>query len=90
MALDPDKRNSVINAFQPDLPIEIPAKFAGRRPLSAQRTDALHAEGSCLVIYGERGLGKSSLAAQIERIDHYDTDTNFNPFAVFSESRSKS
>ena len=45
-----------------------PRAFAGRKKHVLNLVDELLTEGSCPVIYGDRGLGKSSLAAQLERI----------------------
>ncbi len=63
-----EERHHVLNAFRPGLAIDTPAKFAGRKHVIEQLTDALHVDGSTPVIYGERGLGKTSVAHQIERI----------------------
>ena len=66
--MDISGRHVVLNAFRPGAEIYLPSQFAGRRDLIATLTDALHIEGMCPIIYGDRGLGKSSLATQIERI----------------------
>jgi Cdc6-like AAA superfamily ATPase len=56
------------NAFHPGTELDDPALFAGRSAQVLELTQALHAEGSCPIIYGDRGLGKSSLALQVQRI----------------------
>jgi len=61
-------RESILNAFKPGAEIEHPAAFAGRRDEILNLLDALYVDGSCPVIYGDRGLGKTSLALQVERI----------------------
>src|SRR5947209_7457132 len=45
-----------------------PTLFAGRSDQIQQIARALQSRGSCPVIYGDRGLGKSSLALQAVRI----------------------
>jgi AAA+ ATPase superfamily predicted ATPase len=63
-----DTRSIVLNAFQPAHAMEHPARFAGRKSIISELTDALRTEGLCPLIYGERGVGKTSIANQIERI----------------------
>ena len=53
------------NAFHPGTELDDQALFAGRSAQVLELTQALHAEGSCPIIYGDRGLGKSSLALQV-------------------------
>lgn len=48
--------------------VDDPDRFAGRERQVRALTDALHIEGSVPLIYGHRGLGKSSLALQLMRI----------------------
>jgi Cdc6-like AAA superfamily ATPase len=63
-----NQRRLVLNAFRPNTEIIDPAIFAGRKNEVSQLVDALMIDGSCPVIYGDRGLGKTSLALQLERI----------------------
>ena len=63
-----DKRKLILNAFKPSKSIRNPANFAGRELELLELIDALLIDGSCPIIYGERGLGKSSLAFQVARI----------------------
>lgn len=63
-----DSRRIVLNAFRPNVEAELPQSFAGRKEEILALADALLVDGSCPVIFGERGLGKSSLALQLERI----------------------
>ena len=62
------KRQTVLNAFRPNAAIDVPSVFAGRRAAISELTDAIRTHGSCPLIFGERGLGKTSLAFQIQRI----------------------
>jgi Cdc6-like AAA superfamily ATPase len=62
------KKTILTNVFRPGTELDEPALFAGRSTQVLEVTQALHAEGSCPVIYGDRGLGKSSLALQAQRI----------------------
>jgi hypothetical protein len=64
----------IMNAFQPGKEIENPSHFAGRVAQVKQITNALHARGECPVIYGDRGLGKTSLALQSARIAMGDVE----------------
>lgn len=74
MASALSKREIVLNAFRPGTAIYLPAQFAGRKSEISTLVDALSIDGSCPVVYGERGLGKSSLALQVERIALGDTE----------------
>jgi Cdc6-like AAA superfamily ATPase len=69
MAANATSRKTVLtNVFRPGTELDDPALFAGRAAQVLELTRALHAEGSCPIIYGDRGLGKSSLALQAQRI----------------------
>ena len=68
------EREILLNAFRPGSGISLPSQFAGRRSEIARLVDALYTEGFCPIVYGDRGLGKSSLALQIERIALGDTE----------------
>jgi hypothetical protein len=57
-----------MNAFRPAAELDDPERFAGRSQQVRELADALHAVGSTPLIYGERGLGKSSLALQLRLI----------------------
>jgi hypothetical protein len=57
-----------MNAFRPAAELDDPERFAGRSKQVRELADALHAVGSTPLIYGERGLGKSSLALQLRLI----------------------
>jgi len=62
-------RHSVLmNAFRPAKEVDDPEFFAGRARPVKQLTDSLHVPGSCPIIFGNRGLGKTSLAIQMKYI----------------------
>ncbi|WP_445256596.1 hypothetical protein [Nocardioides aurantiacus] len=61
-------RSELMNAFQPATELEDPERFAGRERQVRELADALHVVGSVPLIYGDRGLGKSSLALQLRLI----------------------
>lgn len=63
-----NKRFLVLNAFRPNAEIENPEAFAGRFEQVKDLSDALMMDGAVPVIYGGRGLGKTSLANQLARI----------------------
>ena len=57
-------RAMVLNAFSPAQELDEPSRFAGRRAQVLALADALQTKGSVPLIFGDRGLGKSSLAVQ--------------------------
>jgi hypothetical protein len=56
------------NAFCPGDALDEPSLFTGRQDQIIQLGQYLHTRGVCPVVYGPRGLGKSSLALQAQRI----------------------
>lgn len=62
------------NAFQPATEVSDPNRFAGREDQIRKLTDSLHIVGSVPLIYGQRGLGKSSLALQIASVAKGDSE----------------
>ena len=61
-APDVARQTALAEAFSPSAPIDHQALFAGRM---SQMTDVLNAigqKGQHAVLYGERGVGKTSLA----------------------------
>jgi len=67
-------RSALLNAFRPASEVDDPQLFAGRHAQVLELTDALHSIGTAPIIYGHRGLGKSSLALQILRIAMGDVE----------------
>jgi len=67
-------RAELLNAFLPSSSMDDPARFSGRSKAVKELADALQVVGSVPLIYGQRGLGKSSLAAQLSRIAQGDTE----------------
>src|SRR4029453_5011284 len=62
------RKTILTNVFHPGKEFDDPALFSGRSMQVVDLPKAMHAEGSCPIIYGDRGLGKSSLALQAQRI----------------------
>ena len=62
----------VENAFQPAKEISDVDRFAGRAKPLSDAFLALMAEGANIAIVGNRGIGKTSLARQIQRFGHGD------------------
>ena len=62
------RHSILLNAFRPAREVDDPEFFAGRAAQLAQLTDSLHTIGSTPIIYGDRGLGKTSLALQMKYI----------------------
>jgi len=48
--------------FKPTAPINREDLFAGRQPQTRDVVDAVNQQGQHAVLYGERGVGKTSLA----------------------------
>jgi hypothetical protein len=66
--LSDTEHSLIINAFQPAQELDEPGLFTGRAQQVKALCDALHGRGTCPIIYGDRGLGKSSLALQMRRV----------------------
>lgn len=64
----PSVGSMLLNAFHPGEILDDPFLFTGRRDQVIQLAQNLHVHGVCPIIYGSRGLGKSSLALQTRRI----------------------
>jgi Cdc6-like AAA superfamily ATPase len=66
MELSVDERRELAfeagKAFSPSAPIDERALFAGRDKQVTLVLDAIHQKGQHVIIYGERGVGKTSLA----------------------------
>lgn len=62
------------NVFTPALAIGDVARFAGRQSQLEHVADALQSDGTQIVIFGNRGVGKSSLARQLEAMARGDMD----------------
>lgn len=81
------EREALLNlAFRPHFPIEDPASFFGRQAERDRVIQALHSPGQHIVIYGERGAGKTSLARVstigYSRIDIFcERDSSFSKLA---------
>jgi len=55
-------RERLNRSFTPHLPIHFPEFFAGRQRLLDQASDAANTSGYHVVLFGDRGTGKTSLA----------------------------
>lgn len=64
----------LVNAFTPADEIQDLDRFAGRVSAVQHAATALASRGTHLIVYGPRGVGKSSLARVIERISQSDRD----------------
>lgn len=67
-------RSDLINAFVPSSSMDDPSRFSGRAEEVKQLADAVRADGTVPLIYGQRGLGKSSIAVQLSRIAQGDPE----------------
>jgi Cdc6-like AAA superfamily ATPase len=61
-------RKVMLNAFLPATELDDPERFAGRSKQVRELADSLNSNGATPLIYGDRGLGKSSLALQLRLI----------------------
>lgn len=66
---------NVFDIFTPGAEVKSIEKFAGRTAQLDVLADALQTEGSHIVIYGSRGVGKSSLARQLMALSLQDSET---------------
>ena len=62
------QRSIILNTFKPNSEILNPNAFAGRVKEIKKLTNSLYVDNSCPMIFGDKGLGKTSLAAQVARI----------------------
>jgi hypothetical protein len=82
-----EEQETLLNqAFRPHYPIEEPSNFFGRELEKGRVIEALHSLGQHVVIYGDRGAGKTSLARVStfgrERIDVFcEIDSSFSKLA---------
>ncbi|MBF4577478.1 P-loop NTPase fold protein [Frondihabitans sp. VKM Ac-2883] len=67
-------RADLLNAFTPSESVDDPFRFSGRASEVRDLADSLQTVGSVPLIYGQRGLGKSSLALQLSRIAQGDVE----------------
>jgi Cdc6-like AAA superfamily ATPase len=61
----PPSREALSQAFTPFKPVFLPQFLAGRLRFLDQATDAVNSEGRHVVLFGDRGTGKTSLARVI-------------------------
>lgn len=65
---------SPINVFTPAQEVQEVERFAGRSDELQALATALQSEGAQIVLYGQRGVGKSSLARQLQRLATNDDE----------------
>lgn len=65
---------SPINVFTPAQEIKDTERFAGRDEELTALSTALQSDGAQIVIYGQRGVGKSSLARQLTKLATNDKE----------------
>ena len=70
------KLENLSRVFTPHKPIYLPDLLSGRLPLLYEAEDAINTDGLHLILYGDRGTGKTSLARvmghvvqQADRVD---------------------
>lgn len=66
--------DEILNCFTPHEVIDTPARFVGREEAIKASLAGLANEGTSLLLWGERGCGKSSLAVMVEQIAHGRTE----------------
>jgi len=67
-------QEEVSNVFTPNSAVTVPAKFAGREEPLEEMINFLLTEGADLIIFGERGAGKSSIAQMLHSIAKGDLE----------------
>jgi len=65
------KSNDASKAFTPAAPIDQTQLFAGRKAQLTSIIDVINQKGQHAIIFGERGVGKTSLANEIARIPQH-------------------
>jgi AAA ATPase domain len=68
------KRQQISKAFSPSAPIAVEGLFAGRTKQLQNLLDAVPQRGRHAIVFGERGVGKTSLAQVLTVILKIDTD----------------
>lgn len=70
--MEPEQQNRIDliagDVYRPGTSIKALDVFAGRKPQIRQVMDTISQEGRSVLIYGERGVGKTSLANVIEHL----------------------
>lgn len=61
-------REDILNVFTPNSPVTHRAKFAGRYKPLEEMINALLSAGADMIVFGERGSGKSSLARMLHAV----------------------
>src|SRR4051812_33325221 len=61
-------RDEMLNVFTPKQAVRNPAKFVGRQQPLEQIIDALLTKGADILVFGERGCGKSSMAHMLQDV----------------------
>jgi len=64
--------SEIENAFQPAREIDDAKKFAGRKDAVSEAFYSLIADGANIAVVGNRGIGKTSFARQIDNIARGD------------------
>jgi Cdc6-like AAA superfamily ATPase len=64
------RRGDVTEAFSPGAPVQERDLFAGRAPQISALEDAVNQRGRHAIVYGERGVGKTSLANVLPLVMH--------------------
>lgn len=62
MPITNEQRRLLANAFRPHAPIVNPEAFVGRQDQLSSIQSAIQTDGLHVVLYGEKGCGKTSLA----------------------------
>ena len=63
MAIDTMQLERLSQAFTPHRPIDLPKFLSGRVELLYRAMDAANTEGLHVILFGDRGTGKTSLAS---------------------------
>jgi Cdc6-like AAA superfamily ATPase len=84
----PPSRENLSRAFTPYKPVYLPQFLAGRIRFLDQATDAVNTEGRHVVLFGDRGTGKTSLARVLAyQVQEPDSPTGRRSIFVSCSSR---
>ena len=82
------RQELLIKAFTPNRPIDLPEFLAGRRHILYKASDAARTAGSHVILFGERGIGKTSIARVLAyTLQESDRPKGYRAILVQCDSR---
>ena len=78
---------NLIKAFTPNRPIDLPEFLAGRKDLLYKAFDAAQTPGQHIILFGERGIGKTSIA-RVLAYNLQETQSQYGRRAILAQCSS--